>query len=344
MTTAKSREIVLARRPHGLAKPDDFALREVALPEPGKGEVLVRIIYLSLDPYMRGMMDDVESYDDAVGLGEVMVGGTVDEVIASNADGFKPGDIIEAYAGWRDHALLPASQVRKVDPSLAPITTALGVLGMPGLTAYHGLLDVGRPEPGETVFVSAASGAVGATVGQIAKIKGCYVAGCAGSDEKVAYCRDTLGFDACFNYKTAGDIADAIRGACPNGIDVYFENVGGVIGRTAFDQLNIHGRVAVCGTISNYNATEAEMVPDELWKFIVKRARMEGLLVTDFEDRHEPARAEMARWIKEGKLTWRETIVDGLENAPTAFNDLFSGRNFGKLIVKVGDDPTAPSN
>jgi hypothetical protein len=341
MSTTTSREVVLAKRPRGLPKPGDFEIREVDLPEPGAGEVLLRTVYLSLDPYMRGMMDDTESYDDPVALGEVMVGGTVGEVVASNAGGLAPGDLVETYAGWRDHAIMPGDRVRRIDRNLAPLTTALGVLGMPGLTAYHGLIDVGRPRSDETVFVSAASGAVGATVGQIAKIKGCRVAGCAGSDGKVAYCLDELGFDACFNYKTAGNPADAMRRACPDGIDVYFENVGGVMGRTAFDLLNTHGRVTVCGTISNYNATEVEMVPDELWKFIVKRARMEGFLVTDFEDRHEPARAEMARWIKEGRLTWRETIVDGLENAPTAFNDLFAGRNFGKLIVKVGDDPTA---
>jgi hypothetical protein len=340
MTSTNSRRIVLARRPQGLPQAGDLELKEAPLPEPGDGEVLLRTIYLSLDPYMRGMMDDAESYDDPVELGDVMVGGTVGEVVASNASGLEPGDLVEAYAGWQDHAVMAPGAVRKIDPDLAPITTALGVLGMPGLTAYHGLLEVGRPKAGETVFVSAASGAVGATVGQIAKIKGCRVAGCAGSDAKVAYCLDDCGYDAAFNYKTAGEIAAAMREVCPDGIDVYFENVGGEIGRTAFDQLNTHGRVAVCGTISNYNATAAEMVPDEQWKFIVKRARMEGFLVTDFADGDEAARREMADWIAQGRLTWRETIVDGLENAPAAFNRLFAGENFGKLVVKVGDDPT----
>ncbi len=340
MNTTDNRQVTLARRPKGLTVADDFALIKTEVPEPGEAEALVRTIYLSLDPYMRGMMDDAESYDDPIELGGVIVGGTVSEVVASNAPELKTGDVVEAYSGWQDYAVFPAAQLRKIDSSLAPVTTALGVLGMPGLTAYHGLLDVGRPKAGETVFVSAASGAVGATVGQIAKIKGCRVAGCAGSDDKIAYCLDDCGYDACFNYKTAGDIADAIRRVCPDGIDVYFENVGGVIGRTAFDQLNTFGRVAVCGTISNYNATDAEMVPDELWKFIVKRARVEGLLVTDFEAGHEAARAQMAGWIKDGRLTYRETIVEGLENAPTAFNGLFAGSNFGKLLVRVADDPT----
>ncbi|MEM7123542.1 MAG: NADP-dependent oxidoreductase [Pseudomonadota bacterium] len=339
MTTTTNRQITLAKRPVGLPTDDDLKLVEGPLPEPGEGEALVRTIYLSLDPYMRGMMDDAESYEAPIGLGEVIVGGTVGEVVESKSSAVAVGEVVEAYSGWQDYAVFPGNHLRKLDPTLAPLTTALGVLGMPGLTAYHGLLEVGQPKAGETVFVSAASGAVGATVGQIAKIKGCRVAGCAGSDAKVAYCLDDCGYDACFNYKACGDIADAMRAACPDGIDVYFENVGGVIGRTAFDQLNLHGRVAVCGTISGYNATAPEMVPDELWKFIVKRARMEGLLVTDFADKHAAALAEMAGWIKDGRLTYRETIVDGLENAPSAFNGLFSGDNFGKLIIRVSDEP-----
>ena len=337
MNTTINRQFTLARRPRGLPVATDFGLKETPLPEPGDGQVLLRTIYLSLDPYMRGMMDDAESYDDPIDLGDVVIGSTVSEIVESNAPSLKAGDLVEAYAGWQDYAVSAAEHVRKIDLSLAPATAALGVLGMPGLTAYHGLLEVGRPKAGETVFVSAASGAVGATVGQIAKIKGCYVAGCAGSDDKVAYCIDDCGYDACFNYKFTDGVPDAMRQACPDGIDVYFENVGGVIGRAAFNQLNTFGRVAVCGTISGYNATEADMVPDELWKFIVKRARVEGLLVTDFEEGHEAARAEMAGWISDGLLTYRETIVEGLENAPTAFNGLFAGSNFGKLIVHVAE-------
>jgi len=340
MPETTARQIVLARRPHGLTRPEDFELRDIAMPEPGEGEVLVRTVYLTLDPYMRGMLDDAESYDDPVPLGGVIVGGTVGEVIVSRDPGFAPGDIVEAYAGWQSHAVMPGGALRKVDPGLAPISTALGVLGMPGLTAYHGLLRVGQPKPGDTVFVSAASGAVGATVGQIARNHGCRVVGCAGSDEKVAYCLDDCGFDVCINYKTCGDFSAALREACPDGIDVNFENVGGPISRAVMAQLNEHGRMAVCGTISNYNATEAEQVPDNLWWYIVRRIKVEGFLVTDFAEHDEAARAVLAGWIAEDRLTWRETFVDGLENAPEAFNRLFEGSNFGKLIVRVGDDPT----
>ena len=339
--TERRRRIVLARRPRGLPVADDFDLQESDAPEPADGEVLTRTVYLTLDPYMRGAMDDAESYDDPIPLGGVIVGATVGEVLVSRHDGVSEGDIVEVHGGWQSHAVAPGGAVRKIDASLAPVSTALGVLGMPGLTAHHGLLKVGEPRPGETVFVSAASGAVGATVGQIARIVGCRVAGCAGSDEKVAYCLEDCGFDACFNHRTCDDIAGALRAACPDGIDVNFENVGGEIARAATMQLNEHGRMAVCGTISNYNATDPELVPDPLWWHIVRRIRVQGFLVTDYADDDESARAELAGWIADGRMTWRETFVDGLENAPAAFNRLFEGGNFGKLIVRVGDDPTA---
>ncbi|MBN35656.1 MAG: NADP-dependent oxidoreductase [Rhodospirillaceae bacterium] len=340
MTETVSRRITLASRPHGLPKPENFQISDVELPRVADGEVLIRTIYLTLDPYMRGMMEDAESYDDPIPLGGVIVGSTVSEVVESRDPSLAPGDIVESYVGWQSHAVVPAAHLRRIDPNLAPITTALGVLGMPGLTAYHGLLKVGLPRSGETVFVSAASGAVGATVGQIARIKGCRVVGCAGSDEKVAYCLDDCGFDACINYKTCGDFEAALREACSDGIDVNFENVGGPISRAVMMQLNEHARMAVCGTISNYNATDAEMVPDNLWWFIVRRIRVEGLLVTDFAEHDEAARAELASWIEDGRMIYRETIVDGFDNAPVAFNRLFEGSNFGKLIVAVGDDPT----
>jgi len=340
MNNDTHRQIVLARRPNGLSVADDFELRESTVAAPGNGEVLTRTIYFTLDPYMRGMMDDTESYSDPIPLGGVIVGSTVGEVIGSRHGDFKPGDIVETYGGWQSHVTASGEMLRPIDVSLAPISTALGVLGMPGLTAYHGLLKVGEPKAGETLFVSAASGAVGATVGQIARIKGCRVAGCAGSDEKVAYCLDECGFDACFNYKTCGDISEAIHAACPNGVDVNFENVGGEISRAVVMQLNEHARMAVCGTISNYNATEPDMIADNLWWYIVRRIRVQGLLVTDFAEDDARARAELAGWIKEGAMTYRETIVDGLENAPVTFNRLFEGSNFGKLIVRVGDDPT----
>lgn len=340
MKPSVNRQITLARRPKGLTVAEDFALIETPIPEPGEGEVLARTIYLTLDPYMRGMMDDAESYEEPIPIGGVIVGGTVSQVVESRHGDFSPGDIVETYGGWQEFCVASGAGLRRIDPALAPITTALGVLGMPGLTAYHGLLKVGEPKAGETVFVSAASGAVGATVGQIARIKGCRVAGCAGSDEKVAYCLDDCGFDACFNYKTCGDLEAAMRRACPDGIDVNFENVGGPISRAAMMQLNLHGRMAVCGTISNYNATAPEKVDDMLWWYIVRRIRVQGLLVTDYEDDHGRALADLAGWIRDGSLTYRETFVEGLENAPAAFNRLFEGSNFGKLIVQIGDDPT----
>lgn len=338
--TERHRRIVLARRPTGMVTPADFRLEDGPLPQPGPGEVRVRVIYLSLDPYMRGMMDDTESYDDPVPLGGVMVGGTVGVVEESSDPGLRPGTVVELYGGWQSHVVVPASAVRVVDPAVAPISTALGVLGMPGLTAYFGTLAVGRPKPGETVFVSAASGAVGSVAGQIARIAGARVAGCAGTDDKVRFCLDDCGFDACFNYRTCGDIGAAMRAVCPDGIDVCFENVGGTIGWHAFWQLNEHGRMAVCGTISNYNATAPDTIEDPMWRFITRRLTVQGFLVTDFEAEAGKARAELAGWLRDGRIAWRETVVQGLENAPAAFGRLFEGSNFGKLVVQVADDPT----
>ena len=336
-----NRRIVLARRPEGMVRPDDFRLEEVAVPRPRPGQALVRVNYLTLDPYMRGMMGEGDSYAEAVAIGAVMVGGTVGQVIESADPSLAPGDIVEVYGGWQSHVVAPAAQMRKVDPALAPISTALGVLGMPGLTAYFGTLHVGRPRAGETFFVSAASGAVGAVAGQIARIAGARVVGCAGSDEKVAYCLEDCGFDACFNYRTCGDIGAAMAAVCPDGIDVYFENVGGEIGWHAFWLLNEHGRMAVCGTISNYNALAPDTIEDPMWRFITRRLRVEGFLVTDFEAEAEAARAELAGWLADGRIAWRETVVEGLENAPQAFGRLFEGSNFGKLIVRVAPEQAA---
>ena len=337
----KNCKVVMARRPHGLPKPDDFEIVEEDSGDPGPGEVLSRTIYLSLDPYMRGMMDDAESYAGPMQIGDVMIGSTVGVVLDSRHKAFSVGDIVETQGGWQSHVLAHGHTLRRVDPSLAPVSTALGVLGMPGLTAYHGLVDVCRPVAGETVFVSAASGAVGATVGQIAKILSCRVTGCAGSDDKVDWCLQACGFDSCFNHKKSTDPQQAIAAMCPEGIDINFENVGGPIARAAIMNLNEHGRMAVCGTISNYNATGQDMVEDHLWWLIVRRIRMEGFLVTDFAKRHDEARRRLAGWIAEGLLAWREDIVQGLENAPAAFNRLFDGSNFGKLLIQVSDNPAA---
>ncbi|MCY4609985.1 MAG: NADP-dependent oxidoreductase [bacterium] len=337
----KNCKVVMARRPHGLPVADDFRVVEESSGDPGPDEVLSRTIYLSLDPYMRGMMDDTESYAGPMQVGDAMIGSTVGVVLDSRHKAFGTGDIVETQGGWQSHVLAHGRELRKVDPYLAPVSTALGVLGMPGLTAYHGLVDVCRPAAGETVFVSAASGAVGATVGQIAKILSCRVTGCAGSDDKVNWCLRDCGFDACFNHRDVTDPQRAIAVMCPEGIDINFENVGGPIARAAIMSLNEHGRMAVCGTISNYNATGQDMVEDHLWWLIVRRIRIEGFLVTDFAERHDEARRRLAGWIADGRLTWREDIVQGLENAPAAFNRLFDGSNFGKLLVQVSDNPVA---
>jgi hypothetical protein len=301
--------------------------------------VLVRGVYLSLDPYMRGRMNDAPSYAPPVGLGEVMVGGVVGEVMRSEDPGFAPGDVVEGPLGWQEYGVAAAGALHKVDPGLAPISTAVGVLGMPGLTAYFGLTEICRPEAGNTVVVSAAAGAVGAVVGQIAKIKGCRAVGFAGSDAKVAYLTDELGFDAAINYKSAGDLDAALGEACPQGIDVYFDNVGGEVSDAVFRHLGLRARIAICGQISQYNLTEPDLGPRNLRFMLVNRARMEGFLVFDFAQRYGEGRSRLGGWIREGRLKYKEDVVEGLENAPAAFLRLFTGENFGKQLVKLGDEP-----
>ncbi len=262
--------------------------------------------------------------------------------MASEAAGFSAGDIVEGRLGWRTHALARAEDVRKVDPALAPISTALGVLGMPGLTAYFGLLDVGRPVPGQTVVVSAASGAVGAVVGQIARIEGCRAVGIAGSDEKVAYVTGELGFDAGINYRTH-DVDTALRDAAPDGVDVYFDNVGGPVTDAVFNHVNRRARIVICGQVSQYNLTEPDLGPRNLRFLIVHRARIEGFLVFDYQNRYDEGLAALAGWIADGRLKYREDITDGLENAPAAFRGMLEGRNFGKQLVRVGPEPAGPT-
>ena len=337
-----SRQVRLAARPSGAPKDSDFELTETPMPTPGEGEMLVRVAYLSLDPYMRGRMNDAPSYAPPVAIGEVMVGGAVGEVVASEAAGFSAGDIVEGRLGWRTHALARAEDVRKVDPALAPISTALGVLGMPGLTAYFGLLDVGRPVPGQTVVVSAASGAVGAVVGQIARIEGCRAVGIAGLDEKVAYVTGELGFDAGINYRTQ-DVDTALRDAAPDGVDVYFDNVGGPVTDAVFNHVNRRARIVICGQVSQYNLTEPDLGPRNLRFLIVHRARIEGFLVFDYQNRYDEGLAALAGWIADGRLKYREDITDGLENAPAAFRGMLEGRNFGKQLVRVGPEPAGPT-
>lgn len=340
MTAKTFRRVVLASRPAAEPKESDFRIEEAAIPEPGPREVLVRVIYLSLDPYMRGRMRDVKSYAPSVGIGEVMTGGTVGEVVKSNHPDFKVGDIVEDSLGWQEYAIGGGPKLRRVDPSIAPISTANGVLGMPGLTAYFGLFEIGQPKAGETVLVSAASGAVGQIVGQLARIAGCRVVGVAGGERKCAFVRDELGFDACIDYKGVGDLDQAVRAACPNGVDVYFDNVGGAVSDAAFRNMNFWGRIALCGAISQYNLASPELGPRLFGLFVGRRIRMQGFIVFDFALRYEAALAQLGRWIKDGRIKYREDIVQGIDKAPSAFIGLLRGENFGKLQVQLGPDPT----
>ena len=333
-----NRQIVLRSRPDGNPTADNFEIVHVAVPPVTDGSVLRRTVYLSLDPYMRGRMSDAESYAASVALRQVMVGHTVSQVIESRNPVYAAGDFVVGYDGWQEFGLSSGRELRKLDPSIAPISTALGPLGMPGLTAYVGLLDIGQPKPGETVVVSAASGAVGSVVGQIAKIKGCRAVGIAGSPAKCRYVVDELGFDACVNYKFESfreDLADV----CRSGIDVYFENVGGAVFAAVLRLLNVNARIPLCGLIADYNATKMPAGPN-LRPLLVKRALIKGFIVSDHNDRAAAFQTDSAAWFRDGRLKYREDIVDGLEHAPSALLKLFSGRNFGKLIVRVSDDPT----
>ncbi len=332
-----NKQIILAQRPEGFPKESDFKLVESPIPVPAAGEIIVQTLYLSVDPYMRGRMNDVKSYAPPVKLGEVMVGGVVGQVMQSKLAEFKKGDIVEGFFGWQEYAVSDGKGVRKIDPQLAPISTALSVLGMPGLTAYFGLLDIGKPQAGETVVVSGAAGAVGSMVGQIAKITGCRVVGVAGSDVKVDYLMRELGFDAAFNYKTTDDYFKKLKELCPGGIDVYFDNVGGPVMDAVFKLINVKARVCVCGQISQYNLAKPEMGPRFLWKLIEKRARVEGFLVFQFADRYAEGLRQMAEWYKAGKMKIREEITEGIKNAPRAFIGMLQGQNTGKQLVKIAE-------
>ncbi|MFC3500407.1 NADP-dependent oxidoreductase [Micromonospora krabiensis] len=332
--SAINREIHLASRPTGWPTADNFRLVETEVPKPGPGQLLVRNRYLSVDPYMRGRMNDVKSYVPPFALDAPLDGGALGEVVVSEADGFAPGDVVLHRLGWREYALVDARSARVVDPDLAPVTAYLGVLGMTGLTAYAGLLDVAAMRPGETVFVSAAAGAVGSLVGQIATLKGAArVVGSAGSAEKVARLR-SLGFDAAFDYHD-GPVRDGLRAAAPEGIDVYFDNVGGDHLEAAISALRPHGRVAICGMISQYNSAEPPAAPRNLAMVIGKRLTLRGFLVGDHEPLREQFVREMSGWLREGRLSYDETVVDGIENAPAAFLGLLRGENLGKMLVRL---------
>ena len=332
-----NQQITLAARPVGFPKESDFKLVESSLPTPVPGEMLIRALYLSVDPYMRGRMSSAKSYAASVELGGVMTGGVVGQAVDSNHSQFAAGEIVEGMFGWQQYAASDGKGVRKVDPRLAPISTALGVLGMPGLTAYFGLLEIGKPQPGETVVVSGAAGAVGPLVGQIAKIIGCQVVGIAGTDEKVRHVVEELGFDSAFNYRSTANHYRKLIALCPRGIDVYFDNVGGEITDAVIRLINVRARLVICGQISQYNLERPEMGPRWLRVLIVKQARAEGFLVFQFADRFEEGLRQMARWLKEGKLKYRENIIEGIENAPRAFIGMLKGDNIGKQLVKVAD-------
>ena len=338
MSQQMNRQIVLASRPSGKPESANFRLDETAIPVPEDGQVLCKTIYLSLDPYMRGRMNAGKSYAPPVEIDEVMGAGTVGQVIESNNSKFNAGDFVFGYGGWQEFWVQNGTELKKVDPQLAPISTATGVLGMPGVTAYTGLLNIGKPKKGETVVVAAASGAVGSVVGQIARLKGARAVGIAGSAEKCKYVTEELGFDACVNHNSP-EFAEALKVACADGIDVYFENVGGKVFETVSPLFNDFARIPVCGIISAYNATELppgpNLTPLLMRDILVKRLTFRGFIVWDYASQEKEALSELANWIKEGKLNYREDIVDGLENAPEAFIGLLEGKNFGKLVIRV---------
>ncbi|MBS0470538.1 MAG: NADP-dependent oxidoreductase [Proteobacteria bacterium] len=330
-----NRQWILKKRPVGDIKPGDLELVESPIPVPGPGEILVRTVYLSLDPTNRIWMSDMEQYMPPVELGEVMRGGTLSVVEQSNNPDFKPGDVVNTFTGWQEYAAVPMAQ--KMPPGV-PLPAYMSVLGATGATAYFGLLDLGKPQPGETVVVSAAAGAVGSIVGQIAKLKGCRVVGIAGSDEKCRHLVKDFGFDACINYKTEKDMRAALKRECPNGIDIDFENAGGAILDAVMDNLAMKARIVLCGMISQYNAT-GQMAGTNITNILMKRARIEGFIIIDYLPRFGEFIAEMAPWVMQGKIKYDTTIVKGIESALPSLDMLFTGKNTGKLLIQVSDEP-----
>ena len=336
-----NRRVLLARRPRGAPTHADFRLDEAPVPTPGPGQILLRTLYLSLDPYMRGRMSDAPSYAPPMAVGDVMVGGTVSRVEASHHPEFAPGDLVVAYSGWQDYDLSDGSGVVKLDPPPPRLSYALGVLGMPGYTAYMGLLEIGTPRDGETLVVAAATGAVGSVVGQIAGIKGCRVVGIAGGAEKCRFAVEELGFDACLDHR-APELDRRLAEACPQGIDIYFENVGGPIFAAVLPLLNPKARVPVCGLIAHYNEESLPEGPDRtpllMGAVLRRRLKIQGFIIfNDYPDQFPGFQQQMSAWLAEGRVRYREDLVEGLENAPGAFMGLLQGRNFGKLIVHVSD-------
>ncbi|AJR00402.1 MULTISPECIES: NADP-dependent oxidoreductase [Hafnia] len=336
-----NRRYVLAQRPQGMPSDQDFRLEKVAQPEPEQGQVLLRTLYLSLDPYVRGRLDDAPSYSPPLAIGDVICGGTVCRVEQSQHPDYQVGDLVLAYTGWQDYALSDGEGLQKLDANMAHPSYALGLLGMPGFTGYMGLTDIGNPQAGETVVVAAATGAVGSVVGQVAKLRGCRAVGIAGGVEKCRYAVEKLGFDVCIDHR-APDFAHQLKQACDKGIDVYYENVGGAVFDAVLPLLNTKARIPVCGMISQYNGHHSDHQQDRLPLFmstiLKKRMRVEGFIISqDYGDRYPEFYAQMSTWLAQGKIVFKEDIVDGLENSITAFQGLLSGKNFGKLIIKVAE-------
>lgn len=330
-----NRKITLAGRPAGWPSESDFKLVEAEAPRPAEGEALVEVLYVSVDPYQRGRMREVVGYGKPLELGDVMTAGAVGRVIGSRDHSLRTGDFVVGTLGWQEYATAAAKDLRKVDPDVAPISTALGVLGMPGMTAYFGMTEIARAKAGDTVVVSGGAGAVGSLAGQIGKILGCRVIGTAGTDAKVEHLTRDLGFDAAFNYKTTADYGETLRALCPDGVDVYFDNTGGPVTDAVFRRINTGARIALCGQIAQYNDEKVELGPRILFHLVVKQARAEGFLVFQFADRYGEGIAQMARWLAEDKISYREQIVDGIENTPSAFLDMMRGANTGKMLVRV---------
>ncbi|NVD07733.1 NADP-dependent oxidoreductase [Vibrio sp. JPW-9-11-11] len=339
MTTTTNRRIVLASRPVGAPKESDFRLENTNKPQPGQGQMLLRSVYLSLDPYMRGRMSDAKSYAEPVAINDVMVGGTVCQVEQSNHADFEVGEWVLAYTGWQDYGLSDGEGLIKLGKNPSHPSYALGVMGMPGFTAYMGLLDIGQPKAGETLVVAAATGAVGSMVGQIGKLKGCKVIGIAGGEEKCQFAKQQLGFDECIDHK-ADNFAEQLAKACDQGIDIYFENVGGKVFDAVMPLLNTSARIPLCGLISQYNATSLPEGPDRLsmlmGQLLVKRIKMQGFIIfDDYAHRYNEFATDMTQWLAQGKIHYREHLVEGFENAPQAFIGLLEGKNFGKLVVQT---------
>lgn len=330
----ETRAIVLKNRPSGTPELSDFEIKSIQLPELNENEVLVKTLYLSVDPYMRGRMNDRPSYIPPFEIDEPISGGIVGEVVESKFEGLQKGDVVYGMLAWSDYIIAKGNELQKINPQLAPVSTALGVLGMPGMTAYFGLLDIGKPKANETLVVSGAAGAVGSIVGQIGKIYGCRVVGIAGGRGKCEYLTNELGFDAAINYKDP-NFNELLEKACPHGVDIYFDNVGGVISDSVMKLIAMHARISICGQISMYNSEKADIGPRNWWLLLTKCALAQGFLVMEYQERFPEGVKQMAEWIEMGKVKYRETILEGLENAPRAFIGLFSGENVGKQLVKL---------